>query len=276
LQARRVEVDQALAQARQSIAAVHNGAPLAGRVEALQRHWQGVAESVHARTIAAPQSFAQHSAVVAEQLALLDAIVDQSTLALDPEAATYYTINSVFGHLPRLSESLGQMRARGATVLAKGEAGTEERMRIASIADLAALQLRNAGDALDKAMVADPAMREALAGSTVTAAAAAAEMLKVSDQRLVRAEALDLKSADYYQSMTQGDRRAVRADRHGVQGAGRRAGRANRGRTARAVARGRRDRCAGRARRLVDRDDRAHDDARHDPGGATRPAGRSG
>jgi methyl-accepting chemotaxis protein len=202
LQARRAEIDQALARVRASVAGVHDGAPLPGRVDELRRRWQGVADAVHARTIAAPQSFAQHSAVIAEQFALLDAIVDRSTLALDPEAGTYYTINAVFSHVPRLTESLGQMRAHGAALLARGQADAAERMRFASISDMASLHLDHAGAAFEKAMAADPSMRRALEAPVAEAATAAGEMLKAADRRIVQAEALDRADADYFQAMT--------------------------------------------------------------------------
>ncbi|HLL12677.1 MAG TPA: nitrate- and nitrite sensing domain-containing protein, partial [Rubrivivax sp.] len=92
-------------------------AKLVSQQQALQRDWKALAAGVAAGSISAGDSLAQHTALLATQLDLLTGVADSSTLALDPEAASYYLITAVFGHLPQLSETLGQARGRGVQLL---------------------------------------------------------------------------------------------------------------------------------------------------------------
>jgi len=130
-QAKQAEVDRALTQAQRSLAGLGAGA-LAQRLKALQRDWQALAAGVAGKPLAAAQSFAQHSALIEEQFSLLEGVVDASCLVLDPEPGTYYLVTAALGHLPQLTETLGQLRARGAFVLAKGQPTPDQRAQIAA------------------------------------------------------------------------------------------------------------------------------------------------
>jgi methyl-accepting chemotaxis protein len=200
-QAKQLEVEQAMTKARQSVMDLADP-KLNGRLEAIQSEWQVLAGAVGGKSIAGPQSFMQHTVLIAEQLALLEGIVDSSTLALDSEAGTYYMISSVLGHLPQLTESLGQMRGRGAALLTRGEATPEDRMAISVIGTMAQQHLRNARGAFDKAMDAEPALRRELDKPVASAVAAAEEVLKLTDAQIVHAEMLSLPGADYFATMT--------------------------------------------------------------------------
>jgi methyl-accepting chemotaxis protein len=200
-QANQTEVEQAMAKVRQSVAGLADPR-LDERLDAIQREWQALAGAVGGKSIAGPQSFAQHTALIAEQLALLDGIVDSSTLVLDSEAGTFYMISSVLGHLPRLTESLGQMRGRGAALLTRGEAMPEDRMAVSVIGTMAQQHLRNARAAFDKAMDAEPALRQALDKPVANAVAAAEAALKLTDEQIVRTETFSLPGADYFATMT--------------------------------------------------------------------------
>ncbi|MDP2109496.1 MAG: methyl-accepting chemotaxis protein [Thiobacillus sp.] len=200
-QAKQAEVGLAMAKAQQSVA-VLDDPRLKESLAAIQREWQAVADAVGGKSIAGPQSFARHTALIARQLALLDDIVDSSTLAFDSDAATHHMVSSVLGHLPRLTESLGQMRAVGATLLTRGEAMPEERVRISVIGATAHQHLRNARGDFDKAMDAEPALRQALDKPVASAVAAAEAVLKLTDEQIVRAEVLGLPGADYFAAMT--------------------------------------------------------------------------
>jgi diguanylate cyclase (GGDEF)-like protein/PAS domain S-box-containing protein len=200
-QANRTEVEQAMSRVRQSVAGLADPR-LDERLAAIQREWQVVADAIDGKSIAGPQSFARHTVLIAGQLALLDDIVDSSTLAFDSEAGTYYMILSVLGHLPRLTESLGQMRAVGAALLTRGEAMPEDRMAVSVIGTMAQQHLRNARAAFDKAMDAEPALRRTLDQPVASAVSAAEAVLKLTDAQIVRAEVLGLPGADYFATMT--------------------------------------------------------------------------
>ncbi|OZB19169.1 MAG: hypothetical protein B7X58_02835, partial [Marinobacter sp. 34-60-7] len=90
----------------------------------------------------------------------------------------------------------------GATLLTRGEAMPEERVRISAIGATAEQHLRNARAAFDKAMDAEPALRRTLDQPVASAVAAVEAMLKLTDAQIVHAEVLGLSGADYFATMT--------------------------------------------------------------------------
>ena len=200
-QTRQGEVEQALAQARASTLAL--GEPkLTTRVDAITKEWQALASGVAGKSLSGSQSDASHTALIAEQLMWLEGISDTSTLVLDPEAATCYMITALLDHVPRLTESLGQMRARGALLLAKGEAAPEDKLRIAAMAEVARLHLEKARASFDKATQADAALKQVIDKPVAKAMAAAEEGLKLVDERILKADKLTLPAADYFAATT--------------------------------------------------------------------------
>src|SRR5438477_2593983 len=101
-EANQAEVEQALVKALATTGR-YTDRKLAAHASSVQRDWQALAQAIGAGTLSGPDSYARHTALVAEELALLEGITDASTLALDPEAGTYYLINAVLSELPRLS-----------------------------------------------------------------------------------------------------------------------------------------------------------------------------
>ena len=201
-QASQAEVEQAMAKAQRSVAGLDDP-KLDERLAAIRSEWQAVAAAVDGKSIAGPQSFARHTALIARQLALLDDIVGSSRLAFDSDAATHYLISSVLVHLPRLNESLGQIRGLGAALLTSGEVTPENRMRIAATGVAAQQHLDSTRGAFGKALGVEPAWRRTLGGPVASAAAAAEGALKLADEQIVRTETPSLASADYFASMTQ-------------------------------------------------------------------------
>ncbi len=199
--AKQAEVEKALQKARASAASM-NDARLNAQVVAIADSWQSLATGVSGKTVTGAQSFGQHNALVAQQLRLLDTIVDSSTLALDPEAGSYYLIKAVLIDAPQLTESLGQLRGRGAGLLAKGEATAEERSRIAFLGDMAMLHFGNARAALDKSIAADAALKRAVDGPVAAAMSAAEEALKLANTQIVKAERMSLPAADFFAALT--------------------------------------------------------------------------
>ena len=191
-QAKQSEVELALAKARLS-SAMLGATALNNRVEAAQRNWLTLVTAVAGKSILAPQSFAQHTRLIDEELGMLEAVVDASTLALDPAPDTYYLISAVLSHLPQLTEVLGQMRARGAFVLARGEATPEQRAQLAALMGNAAAELQKTRDAFDKAFHASPDMQKLLQQHLTDAKAGAEQILKLTDEQVVRVETFSLK-----------------------------------------------------------------------------------
>jgi methyl-accepting chemotaxis protein len=200
-EAKQAEVEQALQKVQVS-AGSFGANKLTARSATIQNEWRALAQGLAGNSVSGPDSYKRHTALIAEQLSLLEGITDASTLALDPEAGTYYLITAVMGELPKLSESLGQMRARGATLLGKGTALPEERAAIASLADATKSFARSSRSAFDKSIDADPAVKAAIEKPLADAVSAVESGLKLADEQIVRAETPSMSSADYFAGMT--------------------------------------------------------------------------
>ena len=177
-------------------------AKLVSQQQAAQGEWKALAAGVAAGSISARDSLVQHTALIATQLDLLTGVADSSTLALDPEAASYYLITAVFGHLPQLSETLGQARGRGVQLLANGKASPEERARLSALAENAQPHFRHARAALTKAIAADPALSKVLEKPLAKASGAVETALKLIDEQIVKPETLTLPSSEYRNAAT--------------------------------------------------------------------------
>lgn len=195
------EVEQIMAKAQRSVALL-NDPRLDERLAMIQREWHAMAHAISEKSIDGPQSFVRHTELITGLLALLDDIVDSSTLTFGSDAATRHIVLSALGHLPRMNESLGQMRGLGALLLTRGEITREDRMRIVAIGAIAQQQLGGARGAFDRAMDIEPEWRRALGGPVASAAAAAEAALKLADEQIVRAETPSLASVDYVALMT--------------------------------------------------------------------------
>jgi len=198
---KQAEVDEVLRTANASIAPLRN-AGLDAQLADIQREWTELSSAVAAGSLPAADSFRRHTALIARELALLEGITDVSTLALDREAGSSYLISAVLGELPKLTETLGQMRARGASVLAKGEATPDERATVATLVESTRGLARSTRARMDRSLEADPVIRQALQASLAAASTAVDDGLKLAEEQVLRADKPTMASSDFFASMT--------------------------------------------------------------------------
>ncbi len=200
-QAKESEVGQALGKVQTSVAVL--GAPkLIELATKIGNDWKALSAAVASKSIAGPESFARHTALIAEQLALSEDIVNVSGIALDPTAAGYYLQLAVLQHMPRVTEGLGQIRARGAALLVRGSAAPEDKVRIEGLGANIRSSMAAARKSIDLAAAANPALKGAVGDALGKAVAATDEGLRLVDEKIVRAEALNHPSAEYFAAMT--------------------------------------------------------------------------
>ena len=200
-QAKHAEVDTRLTKVTEVLSAFGD-AKLSEHLEGLKRDWTSIAESVASGRISSSDSFERHTALVAGQLDLLAGIADSSTMALDPEAASYYLITAVFTHVPQLSEAMGQTRGRGALLLARGSIKPEDKVLLKALTDGAQPHIRSGKAAFAKAIQADPTLADALDKPLANASSAMDTALKLIHEQMIKPEVLTLSSADYRKATT--------------------------------------------------------------------------
>jgi methyl-accepting chemotaxis protein len=200
-QAKEGEVGQAHTKVQGSVAALGN-AKLDAQVVKIGNDWKALSAAVGGKSIAGPESFARHTAMIADQLALSEDIVNATGIALDPKAAGYYLQSAVLQYMPRVTEGLGQMRARGNALLVKGSATPEDKVRLEALGGGIRVSMQAARKAIDLATAANPALAAALGDALTKAVGATDEGLRLVDEKIIRAEALNHPPADYFAATT--------------------------------------------------------------------------
>ena len=198
---KQAEVDAAAARLQQALDAL-DAAPLRQRATALSDSWQALAAEVAARRVDGAQSLARHSALVAEQLALLQEVAQVSGLALDTRPALLNLQSGVLEQLPRLSELLGQLRARGTRALTTGTPSPEERARFETQIDQAQQLLTQSQRAFERALAAQPRELAALGEPLPRALDAARAALALNTEQVVRAASPALAAPEFYAQQT--------------------------------------------------------------------------
>ena len=198
---RQTAVGQLLPQVRQSLGALHTPALLAD-LQAIEAEWTELARAVASRGVTGPQSFVRHTALIEHQLNLLEAVADASGMSLDPHGHSYFLIQSVLMHLPRLTETLGQTRAQGSLALARGEVGTAQRAQLAALTDFSRAHLRQARRSLEKAVAAEPAYGASLNTPAQQAWQQAEASFALTGQAIVQAEQPSMAATDYFGTLT--------------------------------------------------------------------------
>ncbi len=198
-QAKQAEVEASLGRAKQALAGLGDST-LGQRLDSIQGDWNTLASGVAGKTLRGADSNRLHVALIERVLGLIDDVANSSGLARDTDIRTHYLQKAVLGQLPQLTESLGQMRARGALVLARGEVAPEERARIESLSDRVRKYYGDARKALE--LAAGGSLPPAVEKARDAALAAAQEGFKLADDNIVKADVLSMPSTDWVARMT--------------------------------------------------------------------------
>ena len=201
--ATQAEAEKAFAEFGRHLSANIDSAELRAAWHDATGQWQSLQQGLQARTLASAQSFSRHSALVAQLIELHDGVADHFALTLDPQPGSYFLVIGALQKMPRLTELLGQSRARGAVVLTRRDASPEERAALASLADRARSAQRELDLALAKAFAADADLKSELRDPAAAGSAAVGSMLTLMREQIVDAGAFSLSGEDYFKSSTQ-------------------------------------------------------------------------
>ncbi|WP_308700666.1 methyl-accepting chemotaxis protein [Pseudoduganella rivuli] len=167
-----------------------------------KREWQDLRNRVSNRTITVPESYAAHTALVPKLLVVNDLTSDLFGLSLDPDVDTYQLIQSMYYQLPYLTEETGKMRAKGAGLLAKHEASLEDRQVLAAIIGRVNDRLTQTNTGLNKAFLANPALRDKLEAQWQQAYDLTNKVMQLASTHIVRAETLEFPGTEYVAQTT--------------------------------------------------------------------------
>lgn len=165
--------------------------------------WMRLANGVSSCSISGEESFAAHTALINDNLKLLDLMLDYFGLSYDPTGHDYHLTMALLVHMPTLTEFLGQARARGMLLLAEKRITLADRTALIGLISNVERQHEYMERELDKAMALNPQMKTRLShiaqGSMILAQRAA----YVARTQVVEAEKLSYSPTDYFAIFTQ-------------------------------------------------------------------------
>jgi methyl-accepting chemotaxis protein len=198
---KQAEVEKAYAAADEVIKQTND--PAATAIwEKVQSDWPALALKVSEQSIAPKLSYAQHTALIEELLKINGVLLDHYGLTLDPEMDSYYLMDTALIRIPRLSETLGKMRAKGSSILAQKSATLDERVGLAGLAESSTEFNNSVKTSLDKAIAANPGIKDKLEGLKQTAYSASESAVQLALVNLIKAEQLTFASSDYNSALT--------------------------------------------------------------------------
>jgi len=194
------EVTAAFARVRAALPAT--AAPVVKWLDAAETEWKSLSNAMKDKSYPVEESYNRHTKLAGSLQNLLEANLDYFGLTLDPEAKSNHLIIAAFSDLPKLTESMGRMRATGTAILGIKQATTEERVVIASMIERTRQDMEHSRALIQKAIEAHGGAMDKLAAASKAAAADTQKLISVTDLEFMRIEVLRYSAADYLKLAT--------------------------------------------------------------------------
>ena len=110
---------------RKDIVAENPDAHPLQQLDKVNQQWQALQNQIDSRSLTAPESLVSHATLIRSLLDFNIDVLDFYGLSLDPDLDTSQLITAALFHLPELTETLGQIRASGTSLLAKKDGISE-------------------------------------------------------------------------------------------------------------------------------------------------------
>ena len=200
IMSKRRDVDKFLASLQQTENELGETLKTKGTTSKLISQWESI--KANSMTQEVGVAIKSHSKLVADILALMVTVADNSEITLDPKLDSYYMGAALVATLPNLLENMGQARAIGSGIAAKGEFTQKSYVKISvllSNIENYATQLKS-GLA---AAVAENAVIKRDLGSIIEANnKAVAEMKNLLENEIIKPETITISSEKVFNTAT--------------------------------------------------------------------------
>jgi len=165
--------------------------------------FRSVAQDVQSRQADVQTSTKRHTQAIAAMLDTLDATLSHWGLILDADPASYFAVAGSMKETPRMIEILGQMRARGAAMLAiGGQPAPLERARFEALSNGLTAQFQRASGDLARAVRADHGAHLELTSAVKRLDDLGREGIAYGRRHVLEPETLSLASATWFAEIT--------------------------------------------------------------------------
>ncbi len=164
----------------------------------LKEQWQSITAKAYQNS--AKMVFQQYTQLIAKVLDFMDTIGRQGHMLQEKDPANSYLINSLLHTIPNQVESLGQLRGKGAGVIAANALTTDNKLLITSLAETKTAQkLRKDIDYLFKSA---PEIQSALGANYAEADKLLNSYLALAHQEIVNATTPSVSSESFFNEGT--------------------------------------------------------------------------
>lgn len=165
--------------------------------------WGELTNGVSSRSITGQESVAKHTALIGENLKLLDLMMDYFGLSYDPTGNDYHLTMALLVHMPNLTEFLGQARARGMLLLAEKRITLADRTALIGLISNVERQHEYMERELGKAVALNPQMKTDLGSIAQASMWLAQKAIHLARTQVVETAILSYSPADYFSVFTQ-------------------------------------------------------------------------
>jgi methyl-accepting chemotaxis protein len=149
----------------------------------------------------ARSNVAAHTRMIAQQILALHDVGDDTALAEDPEASSFYIIDNTLRRIPDVTERLGRLRAMGTAALVARSIDDQRRLDISVQLGELGMALGDVYENLDRSAAHNPAAAARLALLRATIEEDTGKVLDELRNRILKG-ALDTAPADYFDLAT--------------------------------------------------------------------------
>lgn len=201
--AKQIEVEHAMEAFDATVKSHIHDPALADIWSGLHEHWRVLTRGASSHSMIGRESFAGHTALINENLKLLDAVLDYFGLTLDPSVDGSHLIMGTLLYLPQLTESLGQARARGTFYLSTKHITAKKRLVVAKLIETANMQHAQMAREIRGAMAVNTQVNAALSSLMEDSAMLMRKATHLANTQIVDTRILHYPPADYFTKFTE-------------------------------------------------------------------------
>lgn len=172
------------------------------RLERVNQEWSQLQNDINAGRLTLDTSLTRHAQLIQTLLDTNQDVLDFYKLSLDADLNTYQLIVSIFSRLPQLTETLGQIRANGTSLIAGGNVSDADRSRMAFQLDYGRTALRQFSSNIDKVFAIEPDLKTTFGNLAQDVNQQALSALNLADSVFVSGHA-SVTPVDYVRVFTQ-------------------------------------------------------------------------
>ena len=182
--------------------------------EIIKQDWPKIAQQTADRSVTPTENFEAHTRLIAKVLEVLDLIVDDYGLSLDPYAESYFLMRAVLVDSPVLTEYLGQARGWGTGLLAKaaksavakekdaltaqGVVSLQDRSRLSVMTSIADSHLYGVERDFDKFLKYNQKLDTPMGKQLKSASALVDKAIRLAGTEIIGKPAPNYPSTEYY------------------------------------------------------------------------------